>query len=112
MRLSGFRVAVCVSVSLPLLTGCAGSEKSATRQRGPICDEAVGRAVAAGTADARAFAQGSLTYQIQDLRGYLAQDGLRNIAVQSQRVECQPYAFGTIQTGLKMCVATARVCGQ
>jgi hypothetical protein len=111
MRLGVLRAAGCLCVSIALLTGCAGSEKSAPRLRGPVCDEAVGRAAAAGTADARAFAQGSLTYQIQDLRGFLAEEGLRNIAVQSQRVECQPYVVGFISTGLKLCVATARVCG-
>jgi hypothetical protein len=112
MRLTMLRLAVCFVFAAPLLVGCAGPQNSAARQRGPVCDEATGRAVAAGNANARGFAQGALRYQIQDLRGYMAQEGLRNVAVQSQRVDCKPYVLGFVPTGLKLCVATARLCGQ
>jgi hypothetical protein len=112
MRLTMLRVGVCAGVSMAVLAGCAGSQKAAVRQRGPVCDEATGRAVAAHPAAARAYAKASLTYQIQDLRGYLAQDGLRAIVVDAPRVACKPYLLGFGGSGLKHCVATARVCGQ
>jgi hypothetical protein len=105
------RSAVAVLMAGCAMAGCAGQQNSAAKTRGPVCDEAVGRAVAAGTADARSFALGALKYQIQDVRGYLLQDGRRNINVQTQQVDCRPYPVGFGGTGLKLCVATARLCG-
>jgi hypothetical protein len=112
MRSVSVRLGVCIAMATLALSGCAGSQKSAMRSRGPVCDDAIGRAVASGTADARSFAQGALKYQIQELRGYLSQSGVRNIQVQSQRVDCQPYALSFGGSGLKLCVASARVCGE
>jgi hypothetical protein len=111
MRPTMLLVALCLGASMVQLAGCAGSQKVAVRQRGPVCDEATGRAVAASRAAARAYSKASLTYQIQDLRGYFAQDGLRAITVDAPRVDCKPYLLGFGGSGLKHCVATARVCG-
>ena len=73
------------------------------------CDEAVARAAMNGRADAGFAAKTALKYQIQDVKGYMLQEGYHSIAVTSQRVDCRPYPLAV---GLTLCVATARLCSR
>ena len=101
------RFALCfVALSL---AGCSPSPpKSAVRFR-TGCIEAVGQGVATGKADAGFIARANLSFQAQDLKGFMLNDGYRSVARRApERVVCRPYSLGL---GLTQCVAKGDVCG-
>ena len=106
-------VAVSALLLGAALVSACGLPKGSTGKAVRIgCEEATAQVAASGQTSARNFAQAALKYQIQDLKGYMLQDGYRSVGVRSRRVDCHPYPLGGGITGLTQCIATARLCGR
>ncbi|MEQ1694478.1 MAG: hypothetical protein ABL901_01435 [Hyphomicrobiaceae bacterium] len=102
------RIAV---LSLPVLgfAGCSGGTPQSGLPLRAGCEEAVGQGVAPGKASARLLAQTSLTYQAQDLKGFMLKDGYRAVRAGAPHLVCTPYPLGL---GLTLCLARAQLCGR
>lgn len=100
-----------VLLALPVIAvaACSGGAP----QVGPAavrggCEEAAGQGVALGKASAQFVARTDLTYQAENLKGYMLKDGYHAVRLGSSRVDCQAYPLGF---GLTHCVAKAQLCG-
>ena len=105
---------LCVRIALlcmPLVavTGCSGLAPKSGFSGRAGCEEAIGQGVSPGKANARLVAQANLTYQAQDLRGFMLKDGYRSVQNRAAKISCHPYALGL---GLTQCVARAQLCGR
>ena len=106
-------VAVSALVIGSALVSACGLPKGGTGKAVRIgCEEATAQVAAFGQTSARNFARAALKYQIDDLKGYMLQDGYRSVGVRSRRVDCHPYPLGGGITGLTQCIATARLCSR
>jgi hypothetical protein len=102
------RVAL-LSVPVLVLTGCSGFAPKSGFPARTGCEEAIGQGVSPGKANARLVAQANLTYQAQDLKGFMLKDGYRAVHNRPSRTDCHPYPLGL---GLTQCVARAQLCGR
>ena len=91
------------------LAGCSGDVSTSNTPVRSRCEEAVARAVAPGTSDARLSALATLKYEIQDLKGFLLNNGYRGLRARSPKVVCGPYQLAP-DSGLKACIASAQLC--
>lgn len=89
-------------------SGCASYEPAPRQQAALGCDEAVSQGSAFGRGQARAIAVNGLRYQIDDVRGYLLNQGFRHVRPAECSVTCRDHPFGY---GLVQCTAVARLCG-
>jgi hypothetical protein len=96
------------AVVVVLVAGCASYEPAPQQQSALGCDEAVSQGSAFGRGPARAIAINSLRYQIDDVRGYLLNQGFRHVRPAKRTVTCLDHAFGY---GFVQCTAVARLCG-
>ena len=103
-----YRVAVSL-LSLACLSGCGGQGPDRPGVFRSGCEEAIGHGIAPGRASAKLVAQANLSYQAQDLRGFMIKDGYRAVVVRAARIECHPYALGF---GLTQCVAKSQLCSR
>lgn len=92
-----------------VMGGCAIDTRQAAVGRGGGCEEAAGQGVASSHAAARKVALANLTYQAQDLKGFMVHVGYGAIAAKPSRLSCAPYGLGL---GLVRCVATQQLCGR
>ena len=96
-------------VPVLVLTGCSGFTPKSGFPARAGCEEAIGQGVSPGKANARLVAQANLTYQAQDLKGFMLKDGYRSVHNRAPRIDCHPYSLGL---GLTQCVARAQLCGR
>ena len=102
-------VIVAGVICVVTLAGCSAPKGPSAKAVRVGCEDAVSQAVASGRADASLYAKAGLTYQVQDLKGYMLNDGYRNVTVRSERVECRPYQ---LMGGLTQCSAIAKLCSR
>jgi hypothetical protein len=101
------RIALVPTLVL-VLTGCGGFAPKSGFPARAGCEEAIGQGVSPGKANARLVAQANLTYQAQDLKGFMLKDGYRSVYNRPSRIDCHAYPLGL---GLTQCVARAQLCG-